>query len=401
MISDMPTSGDCIDHTGPAPIEEGRRRALALLQANLCPQGILAAAPTAAAVARRYTRIFGRDAAICALAMCGSGVAALEQGAIDSLDALAAQQAANGQIAKYVDPQGLEADFWYLGCIDATLWWLLAADHVRRHSDLPAAAGRWQGEIGRAVGWLLAQEHQALRLVQQNEASDWADIMPRSGYVLYSNALWFAVKQRFGLGHAEATRHHFNHLFHPYQDDLPEYHRARLLQHYTRRGQRDPGLYLSFVNFASFGAEGDVFGNLLAVHFGLADEAFAQRIVDTLQAAHCDQPWPVRVVLHPLSRQHEQWRPYMARHQQNAPHQYHNGGIWPFVGGYWVMVLAKLGRKDAARQALARLAAVNALDDWRFTEWLHGLTAAPMGMAGQSWNAATYLLATQAVARLD
>ncbi len=381
-------------------IEEGRRRALALLQANLCPQGILAASRTEAAVARRYTRIFGRDAAICVLAMCGSGVAALEQGAIDSLDALAAQQAANGQIAKYVDPQGLEADFWYLGCIDATLWWLLAADHVRRHSALPGAAGRWGLEIDRAIGWLLAQEHQTLRLVQQNEASDWADIMPRSGYVLYSNALWFAVKTRFGLSDADTTRHHFNHLFHPYQADLPTYHRARLLRHYTRRGQRDPGLYLSFVNFASYGAEGDVFGNLLAVHYGLADEDFAQRIADTLLAAHCDQPWPVRVVLHPLSTRHEQWRPYMARHQQNLPHQYHNGGIWPFVGGYFVMVLAQLGRKEAAQQALARLAAVNALDDWRFTEWLHGRTAAPMGMAGQSWNAATFLLAQAAVAKL-
>jgi hypothetical protein len=42
---------------------------------------------------------------------------------------------------------------------------------------------------------------------------------------------------------------------------------------------------------------------------------------------------------------------------------------------------------------LGRLAAVNALDDWRFTEWLHGQTLAPMGMAGQSWNAATFLLA--------
>jgi glycogen debranching enzyme len=136
------------------------------------------------------------------------------------------------------------------------------------------------------------------------------------------------------------------------------------------------------------------------VHYGLADEDFAQRIADTLLAAHCDQPWPVRVVLHPLSTQHEQWRPYMARHQQNLPHQYHNGGIWPFVGGYFVMVLAQLGRKQAAREALARLAAVNALDDWRFTEWLHGRTAAPMGMAGQSWNAATFLMAKAAVARL-
>jgi glycogen debranching enzyme len=90
----------------------------------------------------------------------------------------------------------------------------------------------------------------------------------------------------------------------------------------------------------------------------------------------------------------------MARHQQNLPHQYHNGGIWPFVGAYWVMVLAQLGRTKEAQQALARLAAVNALDGWRFTEWLHGRTAAPMGTAGQSWNAATYLLACDAVARL-
>jgi len=370
---------------------------LALLEKNLTPRGVLAATPGAAAEARRYTRIFGRDAAICALAMCGSGVPALERGAVDSLDALAAQQAANGQIAKYVDPNKRDADFWYLGCIDATLWWLLAADHLRRHSPLPEMRGRWQREIALALQWLLAQEHQRFRLLQQNEASDWADIMPRSGYVLYSNALWYAVKQRFDLPGADATRHHFNHLFHPFQRDLPDYHRARLLQHYVRRGQRDPGLYLSFVNLASFGAEGDVFGNLLAVWCGLADEDQALRIVKTLRSAHCDQPYPVRVVLHPLSREHELWRPYMARHQQNRPHQYHNGGLWPFVGGFWVLVLARLGLIDEARAALHSLAQVNALDDWRFSEWLHGRTLAPMGMAGQSWNAATFVLAWRAL----
>jgi hypothetical protein len=267
-------------------IAASRQASLDLLVRNTTPQGILAASRNAAAEARRYTRIFGRDAAICVLAMCGSGVEALERGAVASLDALAAQQAANGQIAKYVDPQGLDADFWYLGCIDATLWWLLAADHVRRHSPLSGCADRWSPQIALAVQWLLAQEHQRLRLLQQNEASDWADIMPRSGYVLYSNALWYAVKQRFGLPDAEATRYHFNHLFHPYAPDLPDYHRARLLQHYARRGQRDRGLYLSFVNFASFGDEGDVFGNLLAVLYGLADKAGGRRIVTALQMAH-------------------------------------------------------------------------------------------------------------------
>jgi len=52
---------------------------------------------------------------------------------------------------------------------------------------------------------------------------------------------------------------------------------------------------------------------------------------------------------------------------------------------------------DAARAALDQLADANAQDDWRFTEWFHGRTLAPMGMAGQSWNAATFLLALKSV----
>ena len=366
-----------------------------MLQSNLSPHGILAASRTEAAQARRYTRIFGRDAAICVLAMCGSGIDTLEAGAVASLDALAVQQAANGQIPKYVDPEGRDADFWYLGCIDATLWWLIACDHVRKHADVGAA--RWQAHTALAVQWLLAQEHQAFRLVQQNEASDWADIMPRSGYVLYSNALWLDVKRRYGLAHADVTHHHFNHLFHPVQHDLPEYHRARLLQHYARRGQGEMGLYLSFVNLAFAGDEGDVFGNLRAILCGATSESMGHGIVKTLRNAKAAEPYPVRVTLHPLSRQHELWRPYMGRHRQNHPHQYHNGGIWPFVGGFWVLALARLGRSDLAWAELAALARVNALDDWRFTEWFHGETLKPMGMAGQSWNAAMFLLALRSL----
>lgn len=383
--------------TAPASalIETCTQASLVLLQRNLTPHGILAASRTEAAEARRYTRIFGRDAAICVMAMCGSGVPALEQGAVASLDALAAQQATNGQIPKYVDPQGQDADFWYLGCIDATLWWLIAVDHVRRHGDVGAT--HWADGVQRAIGWLLAQEHQHFRLLQQNEASDWADIMPRSGYVLYTNALWYEVKRRFALDHADATQHHFNHLFNPFQRDLPEYHRARLLRHYARRGRRDPGLYLSFVNLAVVGDEGDVFGNVLAIQSGLADAAMGARIAQTITAADADAPYPVRVVLHPLTRQHDLWRRYMERHQQNLVHQYHNGGIWPFVGGFWVMALAQLGQRDLAWAELERLAQVNALDDWRFTEWFHGRSLEPMGMAGQSWNAATFLMARRAL----
>jgi len=384
---DASDDGDLVDRCAEA--------SLRLLEANLTPQGVLAARRSPEAEARAYTRIFGRDAAVCVLAMAGSGVPALEQGAVASIDSLARQQAPNGQIPKYVDPAGEDADFWYLGCIDATLWWLIAIDHLRRVGAIEA--GRWQPAVDRALQWLLAQEHQRFFLLQQNEASDWADIMPRSGFVLYTNALWYRVKQRFGLPELEQTRHHFNHLFHPFSRDLPQYRRARLLRHYAVRGQRDPGLYLSFVNLSFAGDEGDVFGNLLAILCGLAGDARAHEIVQALLAARVADPYPVRVVTRPIPRRHPRWRAYMARHRQNHPHQYHNGGIWPFVGGFWVLALAWLGQREVARIELGKLARANAAADWRFTEWFHGETLEPMGMAGQSWNAATFLLAKRAI----
>lgn len=370
---------------------------LDLLRRNLTPRGILAASRTEAAEARSYTRVFGRDAAICVLAMAGSGDAALEQGAVASLDSLAELQARNGQIPKYVDPEGQDADFWYLGCIDATLWWLIAVDHVRRHGQLPGMAERWQPQVDLAINWLMAQEHQKFFLLQQNEASDWADIMPRSGFVLYTNALWYRVKLLFELPCLEETHYHFNHLFHPFKRDLPEYRRGRLLSHYARRGQRNPGLYLSFVNLSFVGDEGDVFGNVLALLYGLAGDSMAQEVMKTLQTAEVTNPYPARAVTTPIDVDHELWRAYMGRHKQNHPHQYHNGGIWPFIGGFWALALAEFGKKSLAEQEVAKLAHVNSLDNWRFTEWFHGQTLKPMGMAGQSWNAAAYLIARKAL----
>ncbi len=117
----------------------------------------------------------------------------------------------------------------------------------------------------------------------------------------------------------------------------------------------------------------------------------------TTAGAGAASPYRGRVGRPPLTRRDELWRPYMARHRQNLEHQYHNGGIWPFVGGFWAMALARLGQREAAAGALAALTEANARDQWRFTEWFHGRTLEPMGMAGQSWNAATFLLALDAL----
>ena len=378
-------------------VDECAERAIELLLRNLAPAGILAATRTPDAVARGYVAVFGRDAAVCALGMAVSGNATLEREAATGLLTLARHQARNGQIPKFVDVQAEEADFWYLGCIDATLWWLIALAWLDQHDERNRLRERLATNIERALTWLECQEHQRFHLLQQNEASDWADIMPRSGFVLYTNALWYLVKQQYGLAHAAQTRRNFNQLFHPFSASVDEYRRARLLTHYVRNRARHRDLYLSFVNFSFYGDEGDTFGNVLAVLCGLANDAAAHRTLQGLMHAGVDDAYPVRAVCTPIMEEDALWRPYMSRHRQNYAWQYHNGGIWPFVGGFYAVALAQTGMAEHAARVVEQLAEVNALGDWRFSEWLHGRSLARSGMAGQSWNAAAFLMARHAL----
>src|SRR5436853_235630 len=64
-----------------------------------------------------------------------------------------------------------------------------------------------------------------------------------------------------------------------------------------------------------------------------------------------DNPWGL-LKLAAERTQDPRWR--------NPPWAYHNGGIWPFIGGYYVMALVKMGRTDEARAVMERLVEANA-----------------------------------------
>src|SRR3569623_697239 len=209
-------SADTINSDEIALVARCREESIALLRANSTPEGLLAASLSAAAARRRYCNLFAREAAICALGMVVAGDDALRDTARASLLTLARHQADNGQIPNFDDVLKQEPDFWYVGCIDATLWWLVAVRFCSAHLRDDGLRATLRPQIEQALYWLRCQEHPRLCLLQQNEASDWADIMPRSGFVLYTNALWYYVKRLYGLEHKAQTRASFNGLFHPF-----------------------------------------------------------------------------------------------------------------------------------------------------------------------------------------
>ena len=359
----------------------------ALLDRNRVPEGILAASPTPRAMARNYDRVFARDAMISSLFMLRSRDRSLEGSAIASIDSLANGQAANGQIPNFVG--GGVSDWWYIGCPDATLWWLIAVDEARHLlSHIPDVKTRWKLHADLAIQWLLGQEHQGFFLIPQGVAADWADVMPRSGFVLYTNALWYAAKRRWGLSNMEQTRRRFNQFFLSLRQSPPiedDDRRAHVLLKYAHRGHdssksRTTGLGLSFVTLTGSGREGDVMGNVLSILSGVVGYSRARSIIDVLHRAGVADRYPVRALVTPIVKKHKLWCKYMTRHRQNHPWQYHNGGYWPVIGGFWVLALVALGQMKQAREDLVKLARANELGSWRFSELLHGRTCAPSGM---------------------
>lgn len=364
-----------------------------LLKKNSGPEGINAASRSKKAEGRHYASIFGRDAAICSLGMLVSGDKHIIKYAKSSLMTLAKYQAPNGQIPKFVKPEKKEVDFWYSGCIDATLWWLIAIDFYQRSLPDDNIKKKLDKKIKLALYWLRCQEHQGLYLLQQNEASDWADIMPRSGFVLYTNALWYYVKKLYQIPDIQKTKYYFRYIFSPFEKMLPDNRRARILAHYIKSGE-EPGIfYLSFVNLSFWGPELDVYGNILAMLLGLSPVSRSLKRVGELIALKANEPYPVKSVVFPVRQNSPLWRTYMERYEQNFPYQYHNGGIWPYVAGFWILLLHRLRKTNPAWRELERFAEMNRINNWEFNEWFHGKTGKPMGMAGQSWNASMFILA--------
>ena len=146
----------------------------------------------------------------------------------------------------------------------------------------------------------------------------------------------------------------------------------------------------------SFNWRCDVFGNVLAFLFGVIDVDRAQIAFRFMWGVGVNDPFPVANLYPTVQHGDPDWRPYYVVNLQNLPHHYHNGGIWPFIGGMWVRFVHRLGLHDLACRELLRLAKANyagKIRSWEFNEWLHGRTGRPMGKCFQAWSAASYVRA--------
>ena len=384
----------------PKLIEECYLKSINLLLKNSTKSGFLAATPGKKASDPKvhYNWIFGRDASICSLGVVTSGNKKLLITTRNTLTTLAKYQSKFGQIPNAISVDQKKKEFYFASSVDSTMWWLIALNFYSRFTGDKKLAKILKPEADKAIIWLMCQTSGETNLIEQSLAGDWADLMPRSGHVLYSNVLWLAAQKLYKLPDAQMTESGINTLFYPFSKKKDSrffkknYLYKRLRFDIIKKTKPTP-FYLSHVDTFSFGRHCDVFANVLALLLDLPDKVLKKKIIDYLIKQKVNKFYPVQVLTPPIKKSNKEWGEAMERNNLNKPYEYHNGGIWPYVGGFWVIALKKAGKEKMALQELEKLAEANKINNWQFNEWFHGKTGKPMGMPGQSWNAGTFLLA--------
>jgi hypothetical protein len=265
-------------------------------------------------------------------------------------------------------------------------------------------------------------------LLEVPEAGTWMDLLAVRYNALYDNVLYYAATLAYQelLAHAhlpETARHH------PLPVDAAGIHarinllmwidRCWVAEHFAEHLEKLKAIrlewfmlyhnvgtlssrpyYLPWLAFREYGDWCDSLGNLLAILTGVADQHRAEHILRYMYQVGMAEPYPTKAIYPPIFPGENHWREYYRSRNLNLPHQYHNGGIWPMIGGFHVAALVRHGWLAAAERMLAALAEANRQgvnEPWEFNEWLHGESGHPMGYGQQAWSAAAFLYAEHAV----
>ncbi|MGD2110033.1 MAG: glycoside hydrolase 100 family protein [Phycisphaerae bacterium] len=391
-------------------LDQAFQKAVEVLRMNVTERGFSACSPRYDEDPEsNYRSVWARDSATTLMWSLPLGDTELTECGRRSLETILGAQSRDGHLPNYVDIATGEPQFGGIGNIagiDSALWVVIAAwNYVNVTGDTEFARTHFD-TIHRSMKWLRAHDSNNCGLLEIPEASDWTDLFPRSYNVLYDEVLWYRATVDFVelrrlnarpvgryINRAARIRKILNDQFWPTPDTLQQSTESFARTQFSMGRAR---YLIAQITPFGFSWRCDVFANIIASLYGVLSDERADRVRQFLSQIAIDQPHPVRVLYPVIHPGEPDWRDYFLVNLQNLPYHYHNGGIWPFVGGLWVRFLDRLGQHDHAKDALRRLAEVcraGVEREWEFTEWAHGHTGRPMGKAYQAWSAASYVAA--------
>lgn len=365
----------------------------------------------AAAKSQLYPHLWVRDFCISSLGILAAARKDSDLELIqNNLEYIFSYQNEFGRIPLKIDIKEKKPVLENSAGVDGNLWVILVAAFLQLKTKKTTS---FKEQALKALHWAEHLDVNGNLLLETPEASDWADMMPAHHNVLNVNVLYYAALKAAGIiapekkelfsTKAEKVKKRLNALFwletsNSHQDRVqwlnqleefdPEWSLTGL--EIANLGARP--FFLPYVGFRCFGTYFDNPANMLAILFSIADQKQTEKILNFTKATGLSS----ETIYPPLHPGDKDWRGYFKWRNLNLPHQYQNGGKWPFIGAFHVAALVKAERFSEAETMLENL---KLLCEQNFPEWCHGLSSQSMGEIKQTWSAAGYLWAKECVDR--
>jgi glycogen debranching enzyme len=396
----------------------GYREAIALLRACSTEHGFIAS-PTEK---QNYHRIWGRDGAIIALAALMTQEDDLRNTARRTLETLARDQGPHGEIPSNVDPvTGRVSYGGTAGRVDSNLWFVIGCGEYWKATGDDAFLEQLLPAIERVRFLLGAWEFNNRGLLYVPLTGDWADEYLHNGYVLYDQLLYLQTQRTLATIHQSlhgSSDHaltekigRLRHLIRTnywFDDDSAAedvYHEVlyrKGLQAAPRCGER---FWMASFSPSGYSYRFDSFANVLASLFDVADDAQRHKVDTYISEEAVNDGMALLPAFHPVIKPvDEDWEDLQVMFSyafKNKPYEFHNGGLWPIVTGFYVCDLARRGHRQEAQRFLEGVHNANALpmdsEPWGFAEYIHGKDLAAQGTRRQGWSAAAAVMGQHAL----
>ncbi|MCF8368936.1 MAG: hypothetical protein K9G76_07820 [Bacteroidales bacterium] len=338
-----------------------------------------------------YPEPYTRDLLISIFGIAVSGNQKLLKTIRKVLETLAKNQTEHGHIPSLVH------DKEDRGASDTTPLFLLAVGIYRKVSG---EAGFLNEAVDKAFKWMAHQSPSDRYLVAQQPTSDWRDEQWVIGYGLFVNTLYFSCLRQFDQNEkAERLRNAMSRFTITGGEMHRHVHEGLVVKYKP---------YYAFWSYKIYSSERfDLLGNSIAILSGLASPFRADEMISWIEK-ECEsmkKSGDLAVDLPPnffpyIKSGDPDWR---ARYSKfNNPGEYHNGGIWPFISGFYIAALVAAKRFKLAEDKLIvlthliKVSSKNKLN-FGFNEWIKAQNGKPMGQDWQTWSAAMYLYAAKCV----
>ncbi len=395
--------------------QEGYDRALSMIKQCVSEHGFYAS-PTQVA---NYQRIWGRDGNIIGITSLLTEDEELIQTYKRTLGTLKEYQGPHGEIPSNVDPKSQRISYGGMaGRVDADLWFIIGCAEYWKTTGDDDFLDELIPAIEKTFFLLGAWEFNNRGFLYIPETGDWADEYLQEGYVLYDQLLYLqAMRSVYEIRkYMHDTEDHNlrerivrlkNMIFDNYWlvdgEDFPEHVYHEILYGKTRHAREYciDRYWLPFFTPHGYGYRFDAMSNSLASLVVDSTEERAEKVDRHIDEIIKGNDIDLLPAFHPVIKEvDEDWKDLkmtFSYNFKNRPYEYHNGGLWALITGFYVACLAGRKKYDRALRFLEGIHRANASsmdgEEWSFPEYIHGKKFTPGGTKFQGWSASAAVLA--------